>query len=97
MLFRSQLSDTVELLSADFDFIRLIDVLRQGRPGQPVRVDTRVAIGRGDSNDSFIAEMPPELFSELQSLQDGARHLDDLQISAHELATLKECQLVQEL
>ena len=91
------LSQNIDLLAADFDFVRLTDMLRQGRPGQPVRKATHVAVGRNEDGDSFIAEMPPQLFTELSFLKSGARPRNEVRITAQELATLKECGILEEV
>jgi len=72
-------------------------MLRQGRPGQPVRKDTHVAVGRNDAGESFIAEMPRQLFAELNSLKRGARPRNEVRITAQELATLKDCGILEEV
>jgi hypothetical protein len=90
-----RLGDYVELIDARFDFIRLADMLRQGRPGQPIHAATHVAVGRQEDGDAFIAEMSLELFGELTSLRGGPRPRREVRISEHELSTLKECGILE--
>lgn len=83
------LKPEVSLLRCEFDFVRLADSLRHGRPMRPSFVPTQVAIGHREDGDAFIAELPLPAYEALKTLESGPRPRRDVDLVDSDLTTLE--------